>query len=67
MVDTGDIDMAIVIRPPFELQSDLRWVPLAHEPFRPLVPRDQRGTDWAETLAAAPSSHMTGPPSGSAS
>ena len=54
LVDAGDIDMAIVIRPPFELQSDLRWTTLAHEPFRLLVPRDLRGTDWAEMLASRP-------------
>lgn len=54
LVDAGDIDMAIVIRPPFELQSDLRWTTLAHEPFRLLVPRRMEGTDWAEVLASRP-------------
>jgi DNA-binding transcriptional LysR family regulator len=53
-VDAGDIDMAIVIRPPFELQSDLQWTPLAREPFRLLVPRGTGGTDWAEMLVSQP-------------
>jgi len=37
-VDAGELDMAVIIRPPFSLHSDLRWQPLAHEPFRLLVP-----------------------------
>jgi len=53
-VDAGEIDMAIVIRPPFALQSDLRWTTLAHEPFRLLVPRRVEGTDWAELLSSQP-------------
>jgi DNA-binding transcriptional LysR family regulator len=38
-VDAGDLDAALIIRPPFALHSDLRWTPLAREPFRLLVPR----------------------------
>jgi len=53
-VDAGEIDMAAVIRPPFSLQSDLRWTTLAREPFRLLVPRDVEGDDWAEVLSAHP-------------
>lgn len=53
-VDAGEIDMAAVIRPPFSLQSDLRWTTLAREPFRLLVPRDVEGDDWAEVLPAHP-------------
>jgi DNA-binding transcriptional LysR family regulator len=54
LVDAGEIDMAIIIRPPFALQSDLRWTTLAHEPFRLLVPRRVEGTDWAELLSGQP-------------
>ena len=43
-----------LIRPPFALQSDLRWTALAHEPFRLLVPRATRGDNWAELLASQP-------------
>jgi DNA-binding transcriptional LysR family regulator len=32
--DAGELDLAIVIRPPFALQSDLRWTTLESEPFR---------------------------------
>jgi DNA-binding transcriptional LysR family regulator len=54
MVDIGDLDLAAVIRPPFALQSDLRWTPLAHEPFRLIVPRGTRGRDWMELATALP-------------
>lgn len=53
-VDTGELDMAAVIRPPFSLQSDLRWTTLALEPFRLLVPRDVRENDWREIMATQP-------------
>ncbi|WP_322013564.1 LysR family transcriptional regulator [Paraburkholderia sp. J12] len=54
MVDIGDLDLAAVIRPPFALQSDLRWTPLAHEPFRLIVPRAVRGRDWIELATTLP-------------
>jgi DNA-binding transcriptional LysR family regulator len=53
-VDAGEIDMAAIIRPPFALQSDLRWTTLVHEPFRLLVPRHVEGDDWAELLSSHP-------------
>ncbi|QIM53791.1 LysR family transcriptional regulator [Hydrogenophaga crocea] len=53
-VDAGEIDAAVIIRPPFALPSDLRWVPLAREPFRLLVPRAVRGDDWRALLANQP-------------
>ncbi len=53
-VDAGQIDLAIVIRPPFSLQRDLRWTTLADEPYRLLVPRGVRGSDWAQLLATRP-------------
>lgn len=53
-VDAGEIDMAAIIRPPFSLQSDLRWTTLVHEPFRLLVPRHVKGNDWAELLCGQP-------------
>ncbi|NHQ92657.1 LysR family transcriptional regulator [Janthinobacterium lividum] len=54
MVDAGEIDMAVIIRPPFALQSDLRWTTLAREPFRLIVPRDVPGDDWVELLSQQP-------------
>ncbi|AVI64089.1 LysR substrate-binding domain-containing protein [Halomonas sp. M1] len=53
-VDAGELDMAVIIRPPFSLHSDLRWTPLAHEPFRLLVPRQLPGEEWRELLTHHP-------------
>lgn len=54
MVDAGEIDMAALIRPPFSMQSDLRWTTLAREPFRLIVPRKVGGDDWIELLSTQP-------------
>jgi DNA-binding transcriptional LysR family regulator len=53
-VDTGELDMAMVIRPPFSLQGRLRWTQLFREPFRLLVARTQVSSDWAQLLATLP-------------
>ena len=53
-VDAGELDMAVIIRPPFSLHSDLRWTPLAHEPFRLIVPRHIEGDHWQELIAHQP-------------
>lgn len=53
-VDAGEIDMAVVIRPPFSMQRDLRWTTLAHQPFRLIVPRQVEGDDWSELLSREP-------------
>ncbi|MGE8337141.1 LysR substrate-binding domain-containing protein [Pseudomonas laurylsulfatiphila] len=54
LVDAGEIDMAAIIRPPFSLQSDLRWTTLALEPYRLIVPRDVPGEDWSKLLSSHP-------------
>ncbi len=41
-VDSGEVDGAILIRPPFALPAELKWHALAHEPFVLLVPRALR-------------------------
>lgn len=53
-VDAGELDMAVIIRPPFSLHSDLRWTPLAHEPFRLIVPRHIEGDQWRELIVRQP-------------
>jgi DNA-binding transcriptional LysR family regulator len=54
LVDAGELEMAIVIRPPFSLHSDLRWTTLAQEPFRLIVPRDAPDIGWRELLMTLP-------------
>lgn len=53
-VDGGELDLAVVLRPGFDLPRDLVWTTLAHEPYRLLVPRALPGDDWAALLARAP-------------
>nr|WP_300311780.1 LysR substrate-binding domain-containing protein [Halomonas sp.] len=53
-VDAGEMDMAVVIRPPFSLPSDLNWTLLAREPFRLVVPASEEGSDWRELLSTQP-------------
>jgi DNA-binding transcriptional LysR family regulator len=53
-VDAGEIELAAVIRPPFTLQSELRWTTLVREPFRLIVPRDLKQRDWSDLLATQP-------------
>ena len=46
LVDAGKIDLAVIIRPPFSLQSDLRWTTLVSEPFRLIgVGRHREGVE----------------------
>lgn len=54
LVDAGDIDMAVVIRPQFSLHSDLRWTTLVREPFRLIVPHAVQGDNWIELLSSQP-------------
>src|SRR3954454_3968121 len=55
-VDSGELDLAVIIKPPFALPSELEWRTLVTEPFVLLVPkklaRGQRG--WREVLNSEP-------------
>ncbi|RRV10104.1 LysR family transcriptional regulator [Pseudomonas sp. v388] len=51
-VDAGEVDLAVIIRPAYSLPSDLKWVALASEPYRLLVPQDTQGDDWPELMAS---------------
>jgi DNA-binding transcriptional LysR family regulator len=55
-VDSGELDLAVIIKPPFTLPSELEWRTLVNEPFVLLVPkklaRSQRS--WRELLRSEP-------------
>jgi DNA-binding transcriptional LysR family regulator len=53
-LDTGDIEAAIMIRPPFGLMPDLRWQTLLREPFVLAVPKGLKGSDWRALLRTQP-------------
>lgn len=54
-VDAGELDAAIMIRPVFDLQADLHWTTLSHEPFRLVVPASlPPPRDWRALLGTHP-------------
>lgn len=53
-VDARELDIALIIRPPFELQSDLQWTTLASEPYRLIVPAGLPDAEWSDILSTQP-------------
>lgn len=53
-VDTGEVDLAILIKPPFELPKELVAQVIRREPFVLIVPADLEGDEPLELLAEHP-------------
>lgn len=53
-VDTGEVDLAILIKPPFELPKELSAQVIRKEPFVLIVPADLEGDDPLQLLADHP-------------
>ncbi|XAH23320.1 LysR family transcriptional regulator [Xylophilus sp. GW821-FHT01B05] len=53
-VDAGELDAAVMIRPPFALPPELVWQPLWDEPFVLVVPAQVKGRDWRRILGSEP-------------
>jgi DNA-binding transcriptional LysR family regulator len=53
-VDAGELDAAVLIRPPFELPPGLTWRPLWSDAFVLVVPERVRGKDWRQILRNEP-------------
>lgn len=53
-VDSGEVDIAVMIKPPFALPSDLQWRALLSEPFVLLAQQKHRHADWRELLTTEP-------------
>lgn len=53
-VDSGEIDLAVMVRPPFIPPPEIQWHSLLREPFAVLVPADYTGTDWRTALQKLP-------------
>ncbi|MDR5739934.1 LysR family transcriptional regulator [Caballeronia sp. LZ016] len=49
-VDAGETDMAVIIRPPFSLPSELQWRTLVAEPFVLLAPSAYKKKSWRELI-----------------
>lgn len=54
LLDADELDLALLIKPPFELPKDLLQVPLAREPFVLIAPLDTPGDDPLQLLAEQP-------------
>lgn len=53
-VDAGEVDLAVLIRPPFALPPELGWQPLLSEPVALAVPAAMPEAPWRELLATQP-------------
>lgn len=53
-VDAGEVDMAVLIRPPFTLPPELGWHRLLNEPVVLAVPESVPEAPWRELLATQP-------------
>lgn len=53
-VDAGEVDMAVLIRPPFTLPPELGWHRLLNEPVVLAMPADMPLAPWRDLLATQP-------------
>lgn len=53
-LDAGEIDVAIMIHPPFGVLPELSWQSLVHEPYKLLVPAGTPGSDWRTLIQSQP-------------
>jgi DNA-binding transcriptional LysR family regulator len=53
-VDAGEMDMAVIIRPPFSLPAELRWRALVAEPYVLLAPSSKKRLSWREAIETQP-------------
>jgi len=53
-VDAGELDLAILIRPAFDLPGDMQWRPLLREDYVLLAPSAMAGDDWRRLLGEQP-------------
>lgn len=53
-VDAGELDAAVMVRPPYALPPELTWRPLWSEPFVLAVPAALPGRAWARLLRDQP-------------
>ncbi|MCE5364316.1 LysR substrate-binding domain-containing protein [Pseudomonas anguilliseptica] len=53
-IDAGELDLALLIKPPFDLPKELLQISLAHEPFVLITPRSVTADDPLQILAEQP-------------
>jgi DNA-binding transcriptional LysR family regulator len=53
-LDSGALDAALIVRPPFGIYPQLLWQPLLYEPYVLLAPAAWGGPSWEALLAERP-------------
>lgn len=53
-VDTGEIDLAILVKPPFSLPTETRWTTLTRDPYVLVVGDNCQDDDWRQALQSQP-------------
>lgn len=53
-VDAGDLDAAVIIRPPFDMPTELIWHTLSSEKFVLLAQKRMHGRKWCDLLTSEP-------------
>ncbi|MFC3695234.1 LysR family transcriptional regulator [Chenggangzhangella methanolivorans] len=53
-LDAGDLDMAVIVRPPFDLPPRFAWRTAVREPIALLVPQAVEGDDWRALVRSQP-------------
>jgi DNA-binding transcriptional LysR family regulator len=54
LLDAGELDLAVLIEPPFGMPQNLVWQPLLREPYALAVPEQLVGDDWRALLREQP-------------
>lgn len=53
-LDAGQIDAALIIRPPFGVLPELTWQALVHEPYVLIAPKTVPGKNWRTLIQSQP-------------
>lgn len=53
-LDAGQIDAALIIRPPFGVLPELTWQALVHEPYVLIAPKTMPGKNWRTLIQSQP-------------
>lgn len=53
-LDAGELDAALIVRPPFGLMADMQWHPLVKQDYVMVVPAHTEHENWRQILQTQP-------------
>ena len=53
-LDAGELDAAVIVRPPFGLMSHMQWHPIVSQDYVMVVPAPLESEDWRQILETQP-------------